>query len=95
MTIDFHTCTSLFSNCGSRRLALACCPDRHAGGKHRTDHRTDSANRLSISFVTSLIVSVLLVTASLAALRPAMPSRSAGDTGRRLTASSIFGMLPI
>src|SRR5688572_545665 len=24
--IDFHTCTSLFSNCGSRRLVACCSP---------------------------------------------------------------------
>ena len=83
--IDFHTCTSLFSNCGSRRL-VDLLPHRDAGGEHRTD------DCHCAQFVFIVIISLPI---SAAALRPAIPSRSAGDTGSRLTASSIFGMLPI
>ena len=85
MTIDFHTCTSLFSNCGSRRLVAFCCPT--ATPAANTEPMTgDCADPFD---------GHLYAPNRLAALRPAMPSRSAGDTGNRLTASSIFGMLPI
>ncbi len=59
MMIDFHTRTSLFSNCGSRRLAPDCCPT--ATPAANTDTNV-TAPTIDFSFIFSPLIHETLAT---------------------------------